>query len=68
MDAPKTLFERLSEEAQEWVPVALRILPPPGESTPIPVVTSRRHRAPGYICQSFHRPISKCFPKGSYPR
>ena len=65
MDQPETtLFASLSQAGQDLVPVNLRLMAPPpdadgGEAR---IVESSHHRARGYHCYAFHKPISRCLP------
>ncbi|HVT19403.1 MAG TPA: hypothetical protein VHQ90_24900 [Thermoanaerobaculia bacterium] len=56
------LFDRLTAPGRELVPVAYRFLHllPPDSAAPVRLAESRFHRATGYVCWRFHRPISKC--------
>ncbi len=57
------LFERLSPEGRQLVPVTFRSLhtSPTAEATFLRLVESRPYRAQGYACSPFRKPISKCF-------
>jgi hypothetical protein len=57
------LFERLSPEGRELVPVTFRSLhtSATAEATFLRLVESRPYRAKGYACSPFRKPISKCF-------
>ncbi len=64
MDQPETLLASLSDEGKALVPVNLRLMaaPEPAEDTDERLVESARHRARGYHCYAFHKPISRCLP------
>jgi len=57
------LFERLTPEAQELVPVSHRLMSSPPQKSLVErrMAESRWYRASGFECFAFHRPISKCF-------
>lgn len=55
------LFARLSPEGREIAPVNYRSLHPRAtRATVLRLVECRPHRAAGYVCGSFRKPISKC--------
>jgi hypothetical protein len=56
------LFDRLSVAGQALTPVLYRFIATLGAGTqpPTRLAESRHHRAAGYVCYSFHKPISKC--------
>jgi hypothetical protein len=58
----RRFFDRLSADGQRLVPVLYRFLhrSSAGSQAPTRLAESRHHRAAGYICYPFHKPISKC--------
>ncbi|HEY4595534.1 MAG TPA: hypothetical protein VIJ02_03975 [Thermoanaerobaculia bacterium] len=60
-DDPEGLFARLSREGREIAPVGYRFLHPRAtRATVLRLVECRPHRAVGYVCGSFRKPISRC--------
>jgi hypothetical protein len=62
-----SLFERLSEEGKEVVPVNYRLSVgvPAEEGPPRRLAESRFYRAEGLVCRPFHKPVSRCLvPEG----
>jgi hypothetical protein len=62
-----SLFERLSPEGQEVVPVNYRlsVAVPAGAGPPRRQAESRFYRSEGFACRPFHKPVSRCFePEG----
>ncbi len=64
MGARESILESLSTEGRELVPVNLRLMTAPnaGETTDGRLAWSAHHRARGYHCYAFHKPISRCLP------
>ncbi|MBW8878003.1 MAG: hypothetical protein JF614_23825 [Acidobacteria bacterium] len=62
METPPNLFEILTEDAKDRVPVAYRAVEPiPIAGAPeLRLVESRSYRARGYFCKAFYKPVSKC--------
>jgi hypothetical protein len=56
------LFDRLSAAGRRLAPVLYRFIATLGAGTqpPTRLAESPHHRAAGYVCHGFHKPISKC--------
>jgi hypothetical protein len=56
------LFDRLSAAGQRLAPVLYRFIATTAAEAqpPTRLAESRHHRAAGYVCHGFHKPISKC--------
>lgn len=60
-DRKGDLFARLSPDGQQIAPVGYRFLHPRStRATVLRLVECRPHRAVGYVCGSFRKPISRC--------
>jgi hypothetical protein len=66
MDEPENLFWSLSAEGRDLVPVSLRLMAAPDAEDDYEgrIVHSAHHRARGYHCYAFHKPISRPLPTG----
>jgi hypothetical protein len=64
MEPRELFYDLLTEEAQENVPIHYRLIQGhrPEEATGTRVATSAHHRSRGYVCQTFYKPLSRCFP------
>ncbi|HET9212900.1 MAG TPA: hypothetical protein VFR03_21015 [Thermoanaerobaculia bacterium] len=54
------LFTRLSPERREIAPVSYRFLHPRAIRATLRLVECRPHRAVGYVCGSFRKPVPRC--------
>jgi hypothetical protein len=60
-DRKGDLFARLSPEGKEIAPINYRFLHPRAtRATVLRLVECRPHRAAGYVCSGFRKPISRC--------
>lgn len=60
-DRKDGFFARLSPAGREIAPVNYRFLHPRAtRATVLRLVECRPHRAVGYVCGSFRKPISRC--------
>ena len=64
MDETENLFASLSGEGKDLVPVSLRLMAAPDADDTCEgrLVESAHHRARGYHCYAFHKPISRFLP------
>jgi hypothetical protein len=61
MDEPENLFGSLSAEGKDLAPVSIRLMAAPEYDATCEgrIVESAHHRARGYHCYAFHKPISR---------
>jgi hypothetical protein len=61
MDETENLFASLSPEGRDLAPVSIRLMAAPEYDTTSEgrIVESAHHRARGYHCYAFHKPISR---------
>jgi hypothetical protein len=66
MNEPENIVASLSAEGRDLAPVSLRLMAAPDEEEDFEgrIVESAHHRARGYHCYAFHKPISRYLPTG----